>query len=232
MPNEQRAPPKRNSAASDPITRAPAVPSREQPSAVLLSGGIESTTLLHEHQHHTLVALFLNYGQRAARREALAAREQCDGLGIRMKILDARALGHEIGGLRRARFHVPLPQRNLFAIAAGVNWVSAAGGRYLYLGLNAEDAAHDASAAPHHVGALSDLMEALSGVLVAAPYLSFSKAEVVTRGISLGVDYGKTYSCLRGRKRHCGRCPQCVARRRAMAHAGAQEENGFYESSP
>ncbi len=198
---------------------------------MLLSGGIESTTLLYEFRHHALTALFVDYGQRAARREMLAARGRCDDLGIRMTVLDARALGREIGGLRPVRFHVPLPARNLFAMAAGVNWVSAAGGRYLYLGLNAEDAAHDASAAPHHVGALSDLMEALSGVLVAAPYLSLSKAEVVTRGLGLGVDYGNTYSCLRGRKRHCGRCPQCVARRRAMAHAGAQEESGFYESS-
>ncbi|MHB1951463.1 MAG: 7-cyano-7-deazaguanine synthase [Acidiferrobacteraceae bacterium] len=199
--------------------------------AVLLSGGIESTTLLHEYRNVLAAALFVDYDQRAARYEAAAAREQCTRVGLPLSVVDARAIGRAVGALRPARFHVPLPQRNLFAIAAGLNWVSAAGGRRLYLGVNADDASHDPSAAPAQLDALAVLLQELSRVQVVAPYLALSKAEVVMRGIPLGVEYRRTYSCLRGRKRHCGRCPQCLARRAAMAAAGIVETDGCYEST-
>lgn len=197
---------------------------------LLLSGGIESTTLLHDRHGPTLAAIFIDYSQRAVRHEALAARRHCDLLGIPMTVLDAHAIGRDINARRPARFHVPLPGRNLFILGAGINWALAARATHLYLGVNAEDGERDPSASPGSLARLAAVIHEVTGIHIEAPYLSFSKSEIVRLGIGLGVDYARTYSCLRGRKRHCGRCPQCLARRAAMSRAGIDERNDFYES--
>ncbi|MHB1530184.1 MAG: 7-cyano-7-deazaguanine synthase [Acidiferrobacteraceae bacterium] len=197
---------------------------------LLLSGGIESATLMHDRCGPGLAALFIDYGQRAARQEALAAQRQCDHLGVPMATLDARAIGRDINALRPARFHVPLPGRNLFILGAGVNWALAARATHLYLGVNAEDGERDPSALPGSLARLAAVIGEIAEIRIEAPYLSLSKSEILQRGTGLGVDYMRTYSCLRGRKRHCGRCPQCLARRAAMAGAGIDEHDDFYES--
>jgi 7-cyano-7-deazaguanine synthase len=62
-----------------------------------------------------------------------------------------------------------------------------------------------------------------AGVSIAAPYTLLTKADLVRRGVRLGIDYGHTYSCYRGGECHCGRCGTCTERREAFRLAGVED---------
>lgn len=196
---------------------------------LLLSGGIESSTLLHLRRSERLAPLFLDYGQRAARLEEKAARTQCALAGLTLAAIDGSDLGRALNAVRPVRFHVPLPQRNLMALAVGVNWAAAHGARRLYLGVNAEDPQSDPSAATPFLAPFGSLMETLSGVRIETPFLACTKTDILRQGLENGVDYALTYSCLRGHRRHCGQCPQCHRRRQAAQAVPMSEPEDFYE---
>lgn len=196
---------------------------------LLLSGGIESSTLLHERHSERLTALFVDYGQRAARMEEKAARAQCAAVGVPLVAIDGSDLGRALNTVRPVRFHVPLPQRNLFGLAVGINWAAALGAQRLYLGVNAEDHLSDPSAAATFLEPFGHLMETLAGVRVETPLRAYSKAGILRQGLAIGLDYASTYSCLRGHRRHCGKCPQCLKRRQAAQAASLSEPEEFYE---
>ena len=187
--------------------------------ALLLSGGIESTTLLYA-LSNLRGALFVDYGQRGARQERLAASRHAVVRGVPLTILRAAAVGKQMNQIRGLQYHVPFPQRNLWLIALAINWAVASHVNRLYIGWNAEDARADASASAPCLAAWQQL--SLGQVAIEAPLLHLAKAAVVAHGRSLGLDYADTYSCLRGRLRPCGRCPQCRARTAAVAIAGAE----------
>lgn len=184
-------------------------------SLVLLSGGVESTTLLYEQRRDRVSALFFDYGQRAARQEAAAAGYHCQRLGVDLARLDARLFGRAVNGARGAGFHVPLPQRNLFLIGAALNWAAAIGVPRLLMGLTADDRATDLFARSG-LEAARLLARDVAGVSLETPYLGEDKISVIRRGKRLSVDYAMTYSCLRGRRLPCGQCPQCLKREAAL----------------
>ncbi len=180
---------------------------------LLLSGGIESTTLLYEHAR-TAHALFIDYGQRAARAERAAARGACARLAVPLTCLDARALSAGIAAPGLLRAHVPLAARNLFAVSLAANWALHHHARAILLGLQKDDRDHP-EGRPATIQALEACLAAL-GVALLTPYAELTKREVVARGRALGIDYAATYSCLLGHRRPCGRCPQCRARQAVL----------------
>lgn len=194
-------------------------------SLVLLSGGIESATLLHlEHRRGPVRALFADYGQRAARRERAAAQAQCDALGLPLETLELATLGATFRRGHAWQAHVPLPHRNLALLGLAFSYAADRGARRLCLALNRDDPRAYASASAPFVDAFRALAATLDdGIEIATPLLVWDKAEVVRRGLALGVDYAHTYSCLLGRHRPCGACPQCEKRRAAFAAAGTPD---------
>ncbi len=183
-------------------------------SILLLSGGIESATLLHERcGSGDLHALFIDYGQRAARPERAAATALCARTGTPLTALALKGLG-ALAPPGAWKPHVPLAARNLLAVSLAANQALALRARGVLLGLQRDDREHR-EGAPPFVTALADALAAL-GLELETPYRALSKAEVVARGRTLGVDYTATYSCLLGRCVPCGRCPQCRARALAL----------------
>lgn len=197
---------------------------------LLLSGGVESATLLHQHRAEDLRAVFIDYGQRAARAERAAAQWQCRAAGVGLVDLDMRAVGDAFRAGQSQKWHVPLPHRNLVALSLGLSYATQVQARVLYLALNADDALAYPSASREFVTAFQATARALGEVSLATPYAAFSKAQVIAHGLQLGVDYVHTYSCLLGHARQCGRCPQCLKRRAAFAEAGAVEPPETYRS--
>ncbi|MEJ2685802.1 MAG: 7-cyano-7-deazaguanine synthase [Gammaproteobacteria bacterium] len=193
-------------------------------SIVLLSGGIESTTLLHqERQRHAPVGLFVDYGQRGAARERRAAQTQCDRLGVVLRELNMGTVGEAFReGLDR-RLHVPLPHRNLVVLSLGLSFADNHGARRLALALNREDADSYASASNDFLEGFRTLARTLSPIEIATPLIALSKAEVIVLGTALGVGFADTYSCLLGYPQHCGSCPQCLKRRAAFEAAGQRD---------
>jgi 7-cyano-7-deazaguanine synthase len=197
-------------------------------SIVLLSGGIESTTLLHqERRHHSPTGLFVDYGQRGAARERMAAQVQCARLGVTLRELGMPAVGKAFReGLDR-RLHVPLPHRNLVVLSLGLSFADNHGAARLALALNREDTASYASASADFLDHFKTLARDLSPIEIATPLLALSKAEVIDLGTGLGVEFEDTYSCLLGYPQHCGSCPQCQKRRAAFKAAGRRDPTDY-----
>ena len=199
------------------------------PEVILLSGGIESTTLLHMlYAQCNLCPVFVDYGQRAAEQEYLAARTQCARLDLDLKKLDMSQVGNDFREGQTKKLHVPLPHRNLVALSLGLSYATQLGASRLYLALNQEDTLRYPSASLGFLTQFQALAGILGSVDILAPLVGLPKAQIIQHGLSLGVDYTLTYSCLLGYPVHCGHCPQCHNRQEAFREAGQKEPVSFY----
>ena len=204
----------------------------ESASILLVSGGVESTTLLAQlaEAGEPVQALFLDYGQRGATEERRAADGHCARLGVELVALDLARVGATFRRGQDRKAHVPLPHRNLVALSLGLSYAANLGAKRLYLAANREDTTEYPSSSHAFLAQFRLICGLLGDVELRVPYLDLSKAEVIRRGLDLGVDYDTTYSCLLGYPVHCGRCPQCVKRRDAFRAAGLEEPAGFYRA--
>lgn len=196
---------------------------------ILLSGGIESSVLLHlEHHNGPVRALFIDYGQRAARREQAAAERQCRTLGLALDGLDVAAAGRAFRARQKQRLHVPLPHRNLVLLSLALSYATQCEARRIGLALNRDDALSYPSAGRPFLNHFGALANDLGNIEFVTPLIDLDKTGVVLLGVELDVDFATTYSCLLGHARHCGACPQCRHRRAALRHAGMPEPDDFY----
>ncbi len=194
--------------------------------AVLVSGGVESTTLLHQEAKapgKILLPLFLDYGQRGAALERKAASSQCRTLGLTLEALDISGTAAVFHAGQSRLFHVPLPHRNLVALSLGLSLADKREADRLLLGLNREDGTESPAATPGFLEGFRRMAAGLSRIRVEAPLIGKSKADIIHLGAALGVDFSRTYSCLLGYSRPCGRCSQCRKREAAFAAAGLAE---------
>ena len=191
---------------------------------VLLSGGVESATALREAvRHGGTAALFVDYAQRAAACERTASRAQASAAGVELAEFDLSAVGETFRLGAERRYHVPLPHRNLVLAALALSYAARIGARTIVLGINREDTTAYPSASTRFVEQFAAIADNLEGVRIDTPLIELSKRDVVLRGSELGVDFGRTYSCLLGHALHCGRCPQCLQRKAAFRDAGVAD---------
>jgi len=218
------------------------------PKAVLLlSGGVDSTTTaaIALHEGFDVHALSVRYGQRHAV-ELEAARRVAERLGIRQHVivdLDLRAFG---GSALTADVSVPkdtplaeigaripatyVPARNTIFLSLALAWAETLGARDIFFGANALDYSGYPDCRPEYLEAyarMADLatragVEEGARLRIHAPLLRLTKAEIVTRGVALGLDYGITSSCYdpAGDGAACGRCEACLLRLKGFAEAG------------
>jgi len=221
------------------------------PKAVLLlSGGVDSTTTaaIALHEGFDVHALSVRYGQRHAV-ELEAARRVAERLGIRRHVivdLDLRAFGGsaltadvpvpkdtplaEIGARIPATY---VPARNTIFLSLALAWAETLGARDLFFGANALDYSGYPDCRPEYLEAyarMADLatragVEEGVRLRIHAPLLRLSKAEIVTRGVALGLDYEMTSSCYdpAADGAACGRCESCILRLKGFAEAGLSD---------
>lgn len=198
---------------------------------ILLSGGIESSTLLHmQHKQSELHPVFIDYGQRAGQQEYHAALQQCAQLGLQLKKLDMAQTGHDFRAGQSKKLHVPLPHRNLIALSLGLSYATQIGAARVLLALNLEDTLAYPSASTEFIAKFQAMAKVLGNFEIATPLAALSKAQIIRQGVALSVDYAQTYSCLLGYPLHCGHCPQCLHRREAFRQAAEQEPADFYRA--
>jgi len=221
-------------------TRAPAV--------VLLSGGLDSATVLAiaRADGFECHCLTVDYGQRH-RLELEAARRVANALGAashRVVELDLRAIG---GSALTDDIEVPkngdpgapgtpvtyVPARNTILLALLLGFAEVVGAKDLFIGANAVDYSGYPDCRPaflqafENLAAVATVAGAEHGVRfrVCAPLLELSKADIIRRGLALGVDYGLTWSCYDPTSDDlaCGRCDSCILRRRGFEDAGVAD---------
>jgi 7-cyano-7-deazaguanine synthase len=211
---------------------------------VLLSGGLDSYTAaaIARAQGFSLNALTIRYGQRHAR-ELEAARRVAAALGIERHLeidLDLRRFG---GSALTSELPVPrdrdldatdipstyVPARNTIFLALALGWAEALRTTDIVIGVNALDYSGYPDCRPEFITAFEALaaLGTRAGVeggrfRVHTPLITLSKAEIIARGVELGLDYGLTHSCYdpTSAGRPCGHCDSCVLRARGFAQAG------------
>ncbi len=210
---------------------------------VLLSGGLDSATVAAWAQEdgYEVVALSFDYGQRH-RVELEAAAKVAASLGIedhRTVSLDLRTVG---GSALTDDIEVPkdahqageipvtyVPARNTIFLAVALGLAEVVGAYELFFGANRLDFSGYPDCRPAFVSAFQDLANvatkaAVSGegkFTVRAPLMELTKAQIISKGTSLGVDYSITVSCYDPRDDGaCGHCDSCLLRRRGFEEAG------------
>lgn len=211
---------------------------------VLLSGGLDSYTAaaMAREQGFRLHALTVRYGQRHAR-ELESARAVAAWLGVARHVEIDVDLSRFGGSSLTSDLPVPkdrpidpaeipstyVPARNTIFLSIALGWAEVLDARDLFIGVNALDYSGYPDCRPEFIAAFEQLatMATAKGVggarfQVHAPLMTLSKADIVRRGMALGLDYGLTHSCYdpEATGRPCGRCDSCVLRAAGFAEAG------------
>lgn len=172
---------------------------------VLLSGGVDSSALLHYHtsQGHHVDALFIDYGQPNIERELMSAKKVSDYYCVHLYQIK---LGFTLNNFNGEYFC-----RNALFVLAAYNLSTTFS--MISLGIHSGTPYYDSS-----VTFINDMQELLNGyfggtVRLIAPFINYSKKQVFEYVISNQVPFQMTYSCEIGLKEPCRKCPSCIDRR-------------------
>jgi len=214
---------------------------------VLLSGGLDSYTAaaMAKAQRFMLFALTVHYGQRHLR-EVESARAVARALGVERHLeldVDLRPIG---GSSLTSNLSVPhdrdldaagipstyVPARNTIFLSLALGWAEVLGAHDIVIGVNALDYSGYPDCRPEFIGAFERLanLATRAGVeggrfRVHTPLIALGKADIVRRGMELGLDYGLTHSCYDPAPdgRPCGTCDSCVLRAKGFTEAGVSD---------
>jgi 7-cyano-7-deazaguanine synthase len=214
---------------------------------VLLSGGLDSTTVLAlvREQGFDAYALSFRYGQRHAA-ELDAAARIADALGAAEHLVLDLGLDAIGGSALTADIAVPkgrapeamagdipvtyVPARNTIFLAYGLAWAEVLGADDIFIGVNALDYSGYPDCRPDFIAAFEAMarlatrtgVEGTSKVRIQTPLIAMTKAEIIKTGEALGVDYALTVSCYDPGEagRACGQCDACRLRLKGFAEAG------------
>jgi 7-cyano-7-deazaguanine synthase len=221
--------------------------SNEKAAVVLLSGGLDSATVLAmaTNQGFRCYALSVDYGQRH-RSELVAAEQVARAHSVEMKIieLDLRAFG---GSALTDDIDVPeeegegipvtyVPARNTIMLSLALAWAEVLGADDIFIGVNAVDYSGYPDCRPEFINAYEEManLATKAGVVghrltIHTPLIDLSKADIICQGITHGVDYGLTVSCYQADEegRACGVCDSCRIRAAGFAAAGEKDPTRY-----
>lgn len=203
---------------------------------LVLSGGMDSTSMLYEYRDEIALAVTFQYGSNHNRREAECARYNCGRLGIEWMEIPLDFMGQYFeSSLLSGADSIPegnytdqsmrstvVPFRNGIMLAVAAGLAESRGLQRVMIANHAGDHAIYPDCRPAFVEAMGSAISAgtYDGIRLYAPYTELTKAQIAARGAAHGLDFAHTYSCYKGGERHCGRCGTCVERREAFLLAG------------
>jgi len=224
---------------------------------VLLSGGLDSTTVLAiaKNEGCEIHALSFDYGQRH-RWELESAARVARSLGVaqhRVVAIDLRAFG---GSALTGDIDVPkgravdemaqgipityVPARNTIFLSFALAWAEVLGCSDIFIGVNALDYSGYPDCRPEFIEAFERManlatkagVEGRQNLKIHTPLIALSKAEIIRRGIGLGVDYGLTSSCYDPAPtgEPCGQCDSCLLRQKGFGENGISDPLRYQES--
>lgn len=212
-------------------------------SVIIVSGGLDSITLLYDKAETIALAISFDYGQNHSKKELPYAEYHCQKLGIphitipltfmhqyfKSSLLEgAEAIpeGHYEEENMKSTV-VPFRNGIMLAIATGI--AESHELKRVYIANHGGDHTIYPDCRPEFIDAMDKATSAgtFVNVRVEAPYTNISKADIVRRGTALGIDYAKTWSCYKGSEMHCGKCGTCVERKEAFADAGVKDPTEY-----
>ena len=215
-------------------------------SIIIVSGGMDSVTLLCEYKDRIAVGVSFDYGSNHNAREIPFARQHCEILGIEHIVMDLAFMPKYFkswvldgaGAIPEGHYaddnikSTVVPFRNgiMLSIAAGI--AESRGLKYVMMANHGGDHTIYPDCRQEFVNAMSEATKAgtFPGIEILAPYTGITKADIARRGKALGIDYSKTWSCYKGGEHHCGKCGTCMERKEAMRDASIVDTTIYDES--
>jgi len=210
-------------------------------SLLVLSGGMDSVTMLWEYVDEIAVAVTFQYGSNHNRREAACARRNCEILGVKWMEIDLSFMAtHFKSSLLDGADAIPegnyddenmrstvVPFRNGIMLAVAAGLAESLGLKNVMIANHSGDHSIYPDCRPDFIASMGNAISdgTYEHINLKAPYTGITKGEIAVKGKNLGVDYSLTYSCYKGGEHHCGKCGTCVERREALEYAGIKLEN-------
>ena len=213
-------------------------------SAIIVSGGMDSITLLYDHKYEIALGISFDYGSNHNAREIPFAKMHCERLGIKhitinldfmhqyfkSSLLDgAEAIpeGHYADDNMKSTV---VPFRNGIMLAIAIGIAESNNLDQVFIANHGGDHTIYPDCRPEFINAIDAAATAgtYNNVKVIAPYTKITKSDIARIGKRLGIDYAETWSCYKGGEVHCGKCGTCVERKEALAEAGIEDKT-IYE---
>ncbi len=213
-------------------------------SVIIVSGGMDSITLLYDHKDEIALGISFDYGSNHNAREIPFAKMHCERLGIKhitinldfmhqyfkSSLLDgAEAIpeGHYADDNMKSTV---VPFRNGIMLSIAIGIAESNNLDQVFIANHGGDHTIYPDCRPEFINAIDAAATAgtYNNVNVVAPYTQITKSDIARIGKKLGIDYTETWSCYKGGEVHCGKCGTCVERKEALAEAGIEDKT-IYE---
>lgn len=213
-------------------------------SVIIVSGGMDSITLLYDHKDEIALGISFDYGSNHNAREIPFAKMHCERLGIKhitinldfmhqyfkSSLLDgAEAIpeGHYADDNMKSTV---VPFRNGIMLSIAIGIAESYNLDQVFIANHGGDHTIYPDCRPEFINAIDAAATAgtYNNVKVVAPYTKITKSDIARIGKKLGIDYTETWSCYKGGEVHCGKCGTCVERKEALAEAGIEDKT-IYE---
>ncbi|MCD7714299.1 MAG: 7-cyano-7-deazaguanine synthase QueC [Prevotella sp.] len=212
---------------------------------LILSGGIDSTTMLYEYAAEIALAVSFDYGSNHNKNEIAFARRHCARLAVEHLFIPLDFVSRYFSSsLLSGADAIPdgnydednmrstvVPFRNGIMLSVACGIAESRGLRRVMMANHAGDHTVYPDCRPEFVAAMDKAMQegTWEKLHLFAPYTNLTKTDIVRRGAAIGVDYGATWSCYKGRDKHCGVCGTCRERKEAFAEAGVPDPTDYAE---
>ena len=212
-------------------------------SVIIVSGGMDSITLLYEYHENIALAVSFDYGSNHNDKEIPFAELHCKRLGIPhltipldfmhryfhsslLEGADAIPEGHYA---EANMLSTVVPFRNAIMLSIAVGLAESKGLQQVMMANHGGDHTIYPDCRPEFVRAMDATAQACTynHVRIIAPYTDITKADIARKGKQLGIDYTETWSCYKGGERHCGKCGTCVERKEALQLAGIEDRTEY-----
>ena len=206
-------------------------------SVLIVSGGMDSVTLLYERKDDIALAISFDYGSKHNAKEIPFARLHCKRLGIEHITIPLSFMQEYFhSSLLKGGEDIPeghyadenmkstvVPFRNgiMISIAAGI--AESRGLKHVMIANHGGDHTIYPDCRSSFIQAMDDATKSGTyiNVSIVAPYTNITKTEIARRGLLLGINYDETWSCYKGEDTPCGKCGTCIERAEALKEAGA-----------
>jgi 7-cyano-7-deazaguanine synthase len=212
-------------------------------SVVCVSGGMDSAvTAAIAAQENRLALLHANYGQRTEAKELACFHALCDHFRAECRLVVDLSGLRQIGGSSLTDTRLPVregepvagviptsyvPFRNAHLLAGAASWGEVLGARAIFVGAVWEDSSGYPDCRPEFYRAFEEAIRLgtrpETSLRIETPLIALTKAEIVRRGLALGVPFGKTWSCYQAEAEACGACESCRLRLRGFQEAGERD---------
>lgn len=212
-------------------------------SVIIVSGGMDSITLLYDKKEEIALAVTFDYGSNHNAKEITWAKVHCERLKIKHIVIkldfmhkyftssllegaDAIPEGHYADENMKSTI-VPFRNGIMLSIAAGI--AESNGLKKVLIANHGGDHTIYPDCRPAFIKAMNEATEngTYVNVSICAPYTNITKADIARIGKRLGIDYSETWSCYKGGEKHCGKCGTCIERKEALALAGIEDKTEY-----